>query len=108
MSRDTIIARPAMPDLFLHPASSPTRGKDRRPRSGAEGLQSRSPGARDEEKFWLVSAVDKTVKPQCPRDESGNHPSIRASMGHGFVWYSEGAYPMRGNSRAEAPVQKFN
>ena len=29
-------------------------------------------------------------------------------MGHGFVWYSEGAYPIRGNSWAKAPVQKFN
>src|SRR5262245_31115137 len=27
------------------------------------------------------------------RSESGNHPSIRASLGHGFIRYSEGASP---------------
>jgi hypothetical protein len=61
MSRDTISDRPAMHDLVLHPTSSPTRGRDRRPRSGAEGLQCRSPGLRDEETFCLVSAVDTEV-----------------------------------------------
>jgi hypothetical protein len=85
MSRDTIRDRLARHDFVLHPASSPPRGGDRRPRSGAEGLQSRAPGARKEEMLCLVSAVDWTRKPHCPRDESGNHPSIRASMGHGFV-----------------------
>ena len=108
MSRNTISARPATPDLFWHPASSPARGWNRRLRSAVEGLQRGSPGAGNEEKFCFGSAVNRTVKPQCPRDESGNHPSIRASMGHGFVRYSEGAYPVLGNSRADARVHDFN
>jgi hypothetical protein len=91
MSRTRIASRPATRS-FRHPASTLVRGKDfRRRRPAAEWLQLETLGARNVDGHFGMSTFDETGKPICPRDESGNHPSIRASLGHGFVRYSEGA-----------------
>jgi hypothetical protein len=91
MSRVKIPDRPAM-HSFWHPASTLVRGQDfRRRRPAAEWLRLESLGARDVDVHSSWSTFGRTGKPSCPRDESGNHPSIRASVGHGFVRYSEGA-----------------